>query len=71
MLLSNDLLLLRAAPSVLSMWPSKLTMDEEKSKNAVLVLGNWFWPSIFPQDAEVDKGIAEPNKYDLTAAPCF
>jgi hypothetical protein len=49
-------------------------MDEEKSKNAVLVLGNsrfWFWPSIFPQDAEVDKGIAEPNKYDLTAAPCF
>ncbi len=56
---------------MLSMWPSKLTMDEEKSKNAVLVLGNWFWPSIFPQDAEVDKGIAEPNKYDLTAAPCF
>ncbi len=56
---------------MLSMSPSTLTMDEEKSKNAVLVLGNWFWPSIFPQDAEVDKGTAEPNKYDLTAAPCF
>jgi hypothetical protein len=35
---------LRAAPTVLSMWPSKIKLDEEKSKHAVLAQRNGFGP---------------------------
>ncbi len=37
---------------VLSMWPCKRKLDEEKSKHAWFGLAIWFWPNIFAQDAK-------------------
>jgi hypothetical protein len=33
----------------------KKKLNEEKSKHASSALQNWFWPSIFTQDAEAGK----------------
>ncbi len=59
---------LSAAPTVLSMWPSKIKLDEEKSKHAVLAQRNVLSPRIFPQMMIlIKKCTVERNKYDLTA----
>jgi hypothetical protein len=34
----------------------KKKLNEEKSKHASSALQNWFWPSIFTQDADTDRG---------------
>jgi hypothetical protein len=43
--------LITAAPPVLSMWPNKRKVDEEKSKHAGLVQQNGFGPAFFLQEA--------------------
>jgi hypothetical protein len=42
--------LITAAPPVLSVWPNKRKLDEEKSKHAGLVQQNGFGPAFFLQD---------------------
>jgi hypothetical protein len=52
---------LRAAPAVLSMWPSKRKLVEEKSKHASLAQQNGFGPAFFHRMLRLVKGTAEPN----------
>ncbi len=50
----------KATPPVLSMRPSKLKLNEEKSKHARLSQQNGFGPSIFLQFAEAGKRHSKP-----------
>ncbi len=52
---------LRAAPAVLSMWPSKRKLVEEKSKHASLAQQNGFGPAFFHRMLRLVKGTSEPN----------
>jgi hypothetical protein len=46
---------------VLSMWPSKRRLGEEKSKHAGLALQNGFGPASSHRMLRLVKGTAEPN----------
>jgi hypothetical protein len=48
------------------MWASKIKLDEEKSKHAVLAQRSGFGPEFFPMMILI-KCTVERNKYDLTA----
>ncbi len=52
---------------VLSMWPNRIELDEEKSKHAVLAQQNGFGPAFFHGMLIMVNGTVQPNKYDLTA----
>jgi len=54
-------LILRATPLVLSMWPCKLTLDEEKSTHVGLARQNGFGPAFLHSLLRLAKGTAKPN----------
>jgi len=51
----------RATTLVLSMWPCKLTLDEEKSKHASLAQQNSSGPAVLHSLLRLVKGTVEPN----------
>jgi hypothetical protein len=51
----------RATPLVLSMWPCKLKLDEEKSKHASLAYQNGFGPTFLPNFLRLVKVTTKPN----------
>ncbi len=48
---------------MLSMWPYKLKLDDEKSKHAGLAQQNGFGPAFLHSLLGLVKGIAKPNIY--------
>jgi hypothetical protein len=70
---------LRATAPMLSMWPCKLKLDEEKSNHAGLAQQNAFGPAFLHSLTRLIKCTAkllaptrkECNEYDMTVAPCF
>jgi hypothetical protein len=51
----------RATPLVLSMWPCKLTLNEEKWKHANLAQQNSSGPAVLHSLLRLVKGTVEPN----------
>jgi hypothetical protein len=51
----------------LSMWLSKIKVDEEKLKHTIFAQQNGFGPTFFEKMLSVVKGTVQPNKFDLTA----
>ncbi len=53
----------RATPPVLSMWPCKSKLDEEKSKHVDLAQQNGFGPAFLYSLLRLVKGIAKLNTW--------
>ncbi len=55
------LMLVRASPALLSMWPCTMNLDEEKSKHARLAQQNGSGPASLYSLLRLVKGTTKPN----------